>query len=376
MNVNAENVSYPRKLKTFNNPERFVEGWYWVIPSRKLRVGEVKPVTILGRELVIYRSQDRRAVIFDAYCPHMGAHLAKGKVEGNDLRCFFHHWQYDSEGFCVDIPCLDEPLPVRAKTWPTAEKYGIVWVWTGETPQQPLPFIPELEIDDCQSTFGARFITNCHPNVVMVNAIDSQHFNTVHKLLSEFNFEKQELNENAITFSNTTETSVDSFLIKLIRPFYKKAVTYNLCYWYGTTGMVTVGPEFLHFYIMFTLRLIEDGKTEGQVVFIAKKRPGIFGRLHNRFLLWLTKILAQYFVENDSKIFDTIQFNLKTPIQADQSIMQFITHLERQKAINWGTWNLERSHRSAELSRDNDIRDREIEKRETRDKWHDELVND
>ncbi|MEA5552137.1 aromatic ring-hydroxylating dioxygenase subunit alpha [Anabaena cylindrica UHCC 0172] len=374
MNVNAENLSYSRKLKTFNNPERFIEGWYWVIPSRKLRVGEVKPVTILGKELVIYRGQDRRAVIFDAYCPHMGAHLAEGKVEGNELRCFFHHWQYDSEGFCVHIPCLDEPLPVKAKAWPTAEKYGMIWVWTGETPQQPLPFIPELEIEDCESTFGARFITRCHPNVVMINAIDAQHFNTVHKMLSEFNFEKQELNENAITFSNTTQDSPDSFLIKLIRPFYKNPVTYSLCYWYGSTGMVTVGPEFLHFYIMFTLRLIEDGKAEGQAIFITKKRPSIFGRLYNKFLLWLTKILAQYFIENDSRIFETIQFNLKTPIQADQSITQFINHLERQKSLKWGTWNLERSLRPGELSRDSETR--EIEERENREKWRDELVND
>ena len=26
-------------------------------------------------------------VCFDAYCPHMGAHLAEGKVEGEGLRC-------------------------------------------------------------------------------------------------------------------------------------------------------------------------------------------------------------------------------------------------------------------------------------------------
>ncbi|WP_071187186.1 aromatic ring-hydroxylating dioxygenase subunit alpha [Trichormus sp. NMC-1] len=370
MNVNAENVNYPRKLKTFNNPERFIEGWYWVIPSRKLRVYEVKSVTVLGRELVIYRGQDKRAVIFDAYCPHMGAHLAEGKVEGNELRCFFHHWKYDSEGFCVDVPCLDEPINIKAKTWPTAEKYGMIWVWTGETPQQPLPFISELEIEECDSSFGARFITNCHPNVVMVNAIDTQHFNTVHKQVSELIFDKQELNENAITFSNVAQDGEDYFLIKLIRPFYKNPVIYSLCYWYGTTGMVTFGPDFLHFYIMFTLRLIENGKAEGQAIFLTKKRTTIFGKMYNRFVLWLTEILTHYFIKNDSKIFQTIQFNLKTPIQPDQSIIQFINHLERQKSLKWESWamgNLERA-------RDGEVRD--VEKRENREKWRDELVND
>jgi phenylpropionate dioxygenase-like ring-hydroxylating dioxygenase large terminal subunit len=367
MNVNAENVNYARKPKIFNQPERFIEGWYWVIPSIKLRVGEVKPVTILGRDLVIYRGEDRQAVIFDAYCPHMGAHLAEGKVEGNELRCFFHHWKYDTEGFCVEVPCLDEPINVKVKTWPTAEKYGLVWVWTGETPQQPLPFITELELEECDSAFGSQFITNCHPNVVMVNAIDAQHFNTVHNLLSEFNFEKQELNENAITFSNHTQENPKFWLIKLIFPFYKKPVIYDLCYWYGTTGMVTVGTEFLHFHIMFALRLVEGGKTEGLIIFIAEKRRGIFGRLYNLFILWLSKFLAQYFITNDSKIFQTIQFNLKSPIELDQPIVQFINHLEGQKALKWGSWNLERV-------RDGEVR--EIEKRENREKWRDELVND
>ncbi|MBD2386698.1 aromatic ring-hydroxylating dioxygenase subunit alpha [Cylindrospermum sp. FACHB-282] len=362
MNFNSQNVSSNRKPKTFNNPERFIEGWYWVIPSQNLRVGQVKPITILGRELVIYRGKDKIAVTLDAYCPHMGAHLAEGKVEGNELRCFFHQWKFDSEGICVDIPCLAEPLPVKLKSWPTAEKYGMIWVWTGETPQQPLPFVPELEIEDCVSAFGSHFVTNCHPNVVMVNAIDAQHFNTVHKLLSEFIFDKQELNHNAITFSNTTFGGQDSFLIKLIRPFYKNAITYDLCYWYGTTGTVTIGPKFMHFYVMFALRLLEGGKTEGQTIFIAKKHRGIFGWLSNRVMLWLTKILVYYFIQADTKIFQTIQFDLKTPIKVDQSIMQLINHVERQKPLMWGTWNLARS--------------RDGENRESREKWRDDLVND
>jgi phenylpropionate dioxygenase-like ring-hydroxylating dioxygenase large terminal subunit len=367
MNVNAENVNYARKPKIFNQPERFIEGWYWVIPSRKLRVGEVKPVTILGKDLAIYRGEDQRAVIFDAYCPHMGSHLGEGKVEGNELRCSFHHWKYDTEGFCVEVPCLNEPINVKAKTWPTAEKYGLVWVWTGETPQQPLPFIPELELEECDSAFGSRFITNCHPNVVMVHAIDGQHFHTVHKLLSEFNFAKQELNENAITFSNTTQENSDSFLIKLIRSFHKKPINHSLCYWYGTTGMVTVGTEFLHLHIMFTLRLIDGGKTEGMTIFITKKRHGIIGRLYNRLILWLSKFVAQYLINNNRKIFQTIQFNLKSPIEIDEPILQFINHLERQKALKWGSWNFE-------LFRDGEVR--QVEKREKREKWSDELVND
>ncbi|YAF94529.1 MAG: Rieske 2Fe-2S domain-containing protein [Nodularia sp. CChRGM 3473] len=362
MNVNSQNLSSIRKNKTFNNPERFIEGWYWVLPSQNLRVGDVKAVTILGRELAIYRGKDKRVVTCDAYCPHMGAHLGEGNVKGNELRCFFHHWQFDAEGICVDIPCLDEPLPIKIRTWPTAEKYGLIWIWTGDIPKHPIPSAPELEYKELDFAFGPRIVMNSHPHVVMINAIDIQHFNTVHKLASDIVFEKQELHQNAITFVNTKYDGREAFFLKVIRPFYKNAITYRVCYWYGSTGIVTIGTDFLHVHIMFTLRLLEAGKSAAQSLIMIKKRQGIFGWLYNLFVLWLAKTFVKHFIQGDTKVFQTMQFNLKTPIKADQSIMQFINHLERQKPLNWGTWNLARSQN--------------VEIRESREKWRDALSND
>lgn len=360
MNVNSQNVSSNSQPRIFNNPERFIEGWYWVIPSKNLRVGEVKSVTVLGKELAIYRGKDKRAVTVDAYCPHMGAHLAKGKVQGNELRCFSHHWTFDAQGFCVDIPCLHEPLPIKLKTWPTAEKYGLIWVWTGELPKQPIPFILELEHKDYDVAFGANFVTNYHPNSVMIHAIDVQRLNIGRKLSSEVIFEKQEVNPNAIIFNNTTRIGGNSFLFKLIRPFSKN-ITYNICYWYGSTGMVTIGPDFFHVHVIFAARLLEGGKSQVQMMLITKKRRGIFGGLCNRVVLQLTKMLGASFLKGEIQP-QMIQFDVKTPIKADQPIMEFIDHLERQKSLMWGTWQLGRSQNG-------DIR-------EPREKWRDTMSRD
>nr|WP_228014675.1 aromatic ring-hydroxylating dioxygenase subunit alpha [Fortiea sp. LEGE XX443] len=351
-----------RKPKTFNNPERFVEGWYWVMPSQNLRIGEVKPVTILGRNLVIYRCQDKRVVICDAYCPHMGAHLAEGKVEGNELRCFFHHWKFDDQGICVEIPCLDEPLPIKLKTWPTDEEYGMIWIWTGETPQQPLPFIPDLEHHEFDVAFGFHFMKNCHSNIVMMNAIDAQHFNTVHKLPLEIIFDKEEYSQNAIIFNNTTDIRGDYIFKKLIHFISKRSITYNICYWYGSTFIVTLGFDFFSLHMMFVLRPIEGGKTEGRTILMIKKRKKFFGKLFNQLVLWLIKLFGKNFVKGDNKLFRTIRFDLKTPIKADQSIMQLINHVERQKSLMWGTWQLARS--------------RDVELKENHNKWRDDLSND
>ncbi|MFW6358690.1 MAG: Rieske 2Fe-2S domain-containing protein, partial [Chroococcales cyanobacterium] len=331
-------ISYRRQTAIFNNSHQFIEGWYWLLPSSQLKRGKVKAVRILGRDLAVYRGEDGNVIAVDAYCPHMGAHLAEGKVEGNSLRCFFHNWKFNSQGKCVEIPCLESLIPLKIKTWPTAEKYGMIWIWTGETPKQPLPFVPELENKDCDVSFASHFTKNCHPNVVMINAIDANHFNTVHNLPLDIVFEKQVLKENAIIFSNTTRGGEDSFLIKLIRPFYKKAVTYQMCYWYGSTGTVTIGPDFFHFHIMFVLRLIEGGKTEGKTILITEKRRGILGWLFNRGVLALTKLVGNYFAKGDTQIFQTIKFDLKTPTKADTSILQFIQHVEKQKPLEWESW--------------------------------------
>lgn len=334
----VKSVRAVREAKTFNNPERFIEGWYWAIPSRSLKVGQVKPVTLQGRELAIYRGADGKPVTLDAYCPHMGAHLAEGKVEGEGLRCFFHNWKFDPQGSCVDSPCLGNPISAKVRSWPTAEKYGLIWVWTGETPRHPVPFVPELESEECDVSFGSPFQKNCHPNVVMINAIDAHHFNTVHNFPIDIVFEKQELNENAITFSNTTRGGDESWVIKLIRPLYKNEGTYKMCYWYGSTGTVTLGPDIFHFHIMFALRLVEGGKTEGQTILITKKRPGLLGWLFNRVVLWVTWMVGSYFAKGDTQVFKTIKFDFKTPTIADRSIVEFIEQVETQKPLKWESW--------------------------------------
>lgn len=338
MKVPSNTISSYRYTQIFNHPRRFIEGWYWAIASKQLRKGQVKPVSLLGRELVIYRDVDGELVCFDAKCPHMGAHLAEGTVEGGGLRCLFHNWKFDNKGNCVDAPCLGTGLPLQLKPWNVAEKYGMVWVWVGETQAQTLPFVPELENFECHSILTSRFVKNCHPNVVMINAIDAHHFNIVHNLPLEIIFRKQQLNENAIIFNNITRAGEDSFLMKLIRPFYKKAITYSICYWYGSIVTITLGPDFLHFHIMFALRLIEDGKTEGQTILITKKRLGILGWFFNRVVLWLTKLLHDYLVSGNIQLLQRINFDLKTPTLADNSIVQFIYNVEKQRALRWRSW--------------------------------------
>lgn len=327
-----------KTAKIFNQAERFAQGWYWAIPSKELK-SRPQALTLLGRDLVLYRNQTGKPVALDAYCPHLGAPLAQGKIEEGKVQCPLHRWQFDEWGECVFAPGLS-CLPEKAvKSWPTAERYGLVWVWVGADEKRPLPHVPELEGYDCDSALSYFFRRNCHPNVVLINAIDAHHFNSVHDLPLEIRFETKALSESALTFHNTTRGGEASKFVRLIRPLYPEAVTYRLCYWYGSTGTVTVGPDFLNFYLMFALRPAVGGATEGWVVVLTPERSGGLGKLFNQVRLAITRGVANYFAKGDREVFDSIKFDFKTPLQADASILEFVKHIEQQPALNWKTWS-------------------------------------
>ena len=63
----------------------------------------------LGLNLAVFRGEDGRAHVVDAYCPHLGAHLAVGgAVIGDCIQCPFHGWEFNGDtGKCTHIPTTD-----------------------------------------------------------------------------------------------------------------------------------------------------------------------------------------------------------------------------------------------------------------------------
>ena len=331
-------MSYASQLEKFNNPEHLPEAWFWLAKSAEVKLNRPIPVQFWQKDIVLYRGEDGDVHAFDAYCPHMGAHLCDGKVEGNSIRCPFHHWKFSSGGDCEEIPCQSDTKLIPAlKKYKVKEKYGLVWIWTGAADdREEIPVIPELAEFELDWSHGNQFVKNCHPNVVMINAIDAQHFNSVHKLIVDLNMAPKVLSPRAIQFSNTTPMPRKNAFLRWASQFYEKALTYEMTYWYGNTGSVMVGPDFLHFYIIFALRPNADGFTEGQTVLVTKKRSGFFGPMVNIILLFATKLVGNYFAKGDTIIFSRIKFKYQTPIRADRAIIEFIQHYEKQKeATGW-----------------------------------------
>ncbi|OUS32534.1 hypothetical protein A9Q99_00215 [Gammaproteobacteria bacterium 45_16_T64] len=326
-----------KNLHTFNNDNAVIEGWYWALQSRELKVGEAKAVRLSGKDLAIFRSESGKVTAMDAFCPHRGAHLAGGTVEGEALRCYYHHWKFDQSGDCVDVPCLKKAPKASVSTYPVEDHYGLIWVWVGQGEPHALPIVPDLEGHEVDVTFAKPYVKNCHPNIVMSDAIDAQHFRSVHRIPGDIlNLAGEKIDDNTLHYANVAGVPTDSPIGKLLAIFYKTQLTYSLCYWGGCAGSVTVGPDFQRFHIIYANRLGDNGVSEGQVILLTKRRKTAIGRLYGKSLLLATRIVSDYFADGDTPQFDTIKFDFKTPIKDDKTILQFMSHVEGLPVADWG----------------------------------------
>jgi nitrite reductase/ring-hydroxylating ferredoxin subunit/putative sterol carrier protein len=157
-------------------------GWFVVRFSSELVPGQVERLQYFGRELVLFRTEAGRAVIFDAHCPHLGAHLAfGGEVVGESLRCPFHHWRFDEQGTCVEVPACDKiPPKAKAQPWPVLEQNGMIRTWFHPEGVAPMFEIPAVDDDGWTPLRTTHWRIKSHAQEVNENTVDIAHMQPVH----------------------------------------------------------------------------------------------------------------------------------------------------------------------------------------------------
>jgi nitrite reductase/ring-hydroxylating ferredoxin subunit len=168
----------------------FPHGWYLVAWSDELGPGQVKAVRYFDQELVVFRGEDGRAAVLDAYCAHLGAHLGKGgTVCGNTIQCPFHRWRYDGAGRCAHIPYASKiPPAAKVRSWPVHEADGMVLVWfheAGAPPSWDMPRIPMEYRDEAFTPWHeTRWTVRTCIQDVNENDVDVQHLAVLHQFTS------------------------------------------------------------------------------------------------------------------------------------------------------------------------------------------------
>jgi len=166
-------------------PPPIPNGWYAACASADLGPEQVVSFIAVGRELVAFRGADGAVRVLDAHCPHMGAHLGGGQVVDSTLRCPYHHWRYDGDGVCVEIPYSSGRIPSRAcvRSYETAEQDGLVLFWfhAGDAaPQYRVPTVAETIGADWSGPREHRGELVASLQDMAENNVDYTHFYFVH----------------------------------------------------------------------------------------------------------------------------------------------------------------------------------------------------
>ena len=125
--IGPKPVSLPQvdpQVRLATYPPPFPAGWYPLSMSDDLACGESKLVQALGQQLVVFRGEDGQVAALDAYCPHLGANLAGGRVREGCIECPFHRWTFDGDGQVTAIPNVDKPSrSLKTRAW-TVQRLG------------------------------------------------------------------------------------------------------------------------------------------------------------------------------------------------------------------------------------------------------------
>lgn len=161
----------------------FTQSWFPVGFASELEAGALRGYPFLDGRIVVARSRAGQLTALSAYCPHMGADLGVGALVDDQLRCAFHHWRYDLGGTCVATAVGDPPPPgARLFRYAVQEKYGLLWVFNGESPLYELPDFPYPAADLAMRTLVIPETMPVDPWVLCCNTPDMQHIRALHSV--------------------------------------------------------------------------------------------------------------------------------------------------------------------------------------------------
>jgi len=161
--------------------------WYVIARACELTV-ETQPLKkkLLGQNLALFIDAAGKFSAVNDVCPHMGASLSLGCVKNGNLVCPYHHFGFASSGKCAEV--LDRVAPgkipstLMVDSYPIVEKYGLLWVFMGDMPEDkrpPIVEVPEFDKPEFRSLYhDLTWRGSVRP--MLENLIDFTHFSYLH----------------------------------------------------------------------------------------------------------------------------------------------------------------------------------------------------
>ena len=310
-----------------------------------------KQVLMLNQRFVLYRDSQGEVIALKDQCPHRGAAFSLGKVEGDCIVCPYHGWKFQGDGTCAHIPANKAgaaiPKKARVDSYPVQEKYGFVWMFYGDLPEEerpPIPPLPEFE-DLNRRKIYFEYKINAHYTRTVENDMDLSHVYLIHQnsfgngFQPEQNIEDYKLNLQ--DWSGSVTVDIDSFtnakdIFRLVfRPMHSKVKTSLSFYMPNITRVdVEFGRGKL---TTFTVHLPVDDKTT------MTKRVQFRNFLKFPWIDNLFQFAAYKVVMEDKKVVESeeqgVPDNLSDEIHVPCDTLSIAYRKLRQKCMAMG-WSL------------------------------------
>lgn len=129
------------------------EAWYPVYYLDDLDRSKLTTFTLLEQDLAIWwDDRDRTWRAFEDKCPHRLAPLSQGRIaEDGLLECPYHGWAFSGSGECDRIPQqveggkAEQSQRACVRSFPTAERQGLLFIYAGEANNAAITKIPIIE---------------------------------------------------------------------------------------------------------------------------------------------------------------------------------------------------------------------------------------
>lgn len=160
----------------------FPNGWYAVAYSDEVKNGQITTKRFAGKDLVLFRTESGKLATVAPHCPHLGGHFGYGgKVEGESIKCPFHHFCFDTKGDCTATGYGTKPSPkLKLPVYHSAEKNGLVLLWFDEKGNEPSWDVPQEDWAGWSEKRFTDYDFNSHPQETTENSVDFGHFSIVH----------------------------------------------------------------------------------------------------------------------------------------------------------------------------------------------------
>jgi phenylpropionate dioxygenase-like ring-hydroxylating dioxygenase large terminal subunit len=307
----------------------FSKTWFPVCMSSELPPGGIYGTGFLDGRVVAYRGESGEARVVSAYCPHLGADLAAGSVVGENIRCLFHHWQFDADGVCVKTAAGDPP-PAGACLFrfPTVEKHGIVWAFNGEDPHFDVPDFPFPSEELEYRVVVHEEIFPVDPWVICCNTPDIQHIKALHGINFETDpYEVIEWTDQSMLY-NFKGTHAKGEPIEFRVGIYGTSIFYQSGTfndrWYGYIAPFGIPAA---------------GKSKIYYILAARKSEG--DDASRQQLLDFVLSIQRQIIADDTPVLRSIHFQPGSLSQSDRALAKFFQYLR----------SYPRAHPSAEFIR-------------------------